>query len=346
MHVGARAAVLDLSLVAQETTLVEGLGYDNIAFGETKHSPFLPLVLVASTSKTLSFGSSVAVAFPRAPHIMANIAWDLASYSEGRFTLGLGTQVKGHNERRFSVSWHAPAERLRDYIGCMRAIWDSWQNGTIPAYVGPYYRYQLTSPYFNPGPIAHPRIPIVLAAANPAIARLAGEISDGISMNPFSTFRYMREVLIPAVHEGALLAGRDPASLELHAGGMIATGRTPADVSAERERARRQVAFYGSTRTYARVMQLHGWHGLSDELHWLSANGKWDQMSSRISDDILDEFCVSGTWAELPGLLVDKYQGLGTHIFLQVRPRGSAERAEARALIAALRAIPIASAAH
>jgi probable F420-dependent oxidoreductase len=173
---------------------LEELGWNSVSIGETQHQPFLPLMLVAEHTKEMEFGPSVAIAFPRAPHISANLAWDLQKYSGGRFSLGLGTQVKGHNERRFSVPWAPPGPHLRDYIQCMRAIWDSWQNGTKPDYEGEYYQYKLTSPFFNPGPIEHPDIKVIISAVNPFNARLAGEVCDGIAIHGFSTFKYIQDV--------------------------------------------------------------------------------------------------------------------------------------------------------
>ncbi|TAJ16916.1 MAG: TIGR03617 family F420-dependent LLM class oxidoreductase, partial [Dehalococcoidia bacterium] len=290
----------DMALIPEKARQIERLGYDSVSVGETSHNPFLPLVLVAEHTQRLHFGSSVAIAFPRVPHISANIAWDLSKYSGGRFVLGLGTQVKGHNERRFSVPWAPPGPHLRDYINCMRAIWDSWQNGTKPNYEGEYYQYKLTSPFFNPGPIEHPDIPVIVSAVNPFNARLAGEVADGIAIHGFSTFKYIREVLIPAVHEGARRAGKDVSKVHVRGGGFIVTAKTEAEVRAAKERSRRQISFYASTRSYSNVMKLHGWADEAAQLHRLSIEGKWDDMVGLITDDMMEEFCVIGTWDELP----------------------------------------------
>ena len=192
----------DPRTIGAEAERLESLGYDIASNGETQHDPFLPLMLGIEHTQRMHF-STLAIAFPRARYITANMAWDLQRYSGGRFELGLGTQVKGHNERRFSVPWVAPGPRLRDYVNTIRAVWDSWQNGTKPDFESDHYQYKLTSPFFNPGPIEHPDIPIVIAAVNPFNARLAGEVCDGIAIHGFSTFQYIRDVLIPAVHEGA-----------------------------------------------------------------------------------------------------------------------------------------------
>ena len=330
----------DLRTIAEDARRFEALGVDSVFVGETQHNPFLPLVLVAEHTQRLTMGTSVAIAFPRVPHITANIAWDLARYSGGRFVLGLGTQVKGHNERRFSVPWAPPGPRLRDYIACMRAIWDSWQNGTKPNYEGEYYQYRLTSPFFNPGPIDHPDIPVIISAVNPFNARLAGEVCDGIAIHGFSTFRYIREVLIPAVHEGARRAGKDPSTLHVNGGGFVVTGRTPDEVHEGLERTRRQVSFYASTRSYANVMKTHGWDDEAAQLHRLSIEARWDDMAAVITDDMLEEFCVIGTWDELPGRMREKFAGINTQVTLPIDPTTPDEEAQFRDIVAALKTIP------
>jgi probable F420-dependent oxidoreductase len=330
----------DLRTIAEDARRFEALGVDAVFVGETQHNPFLPLVLVAEHTQRMTMGTSVAIAFPRVPHITANIAWDLARYSNGRFVLGLGTQVKGHNERRFSVPWAPPGPRLRDYIACMRAIWDSWQNGTKPNYEGEYYQYRLTSPFFNPGPIDHPDIPVIISAVNPFNARLAGEVCDGIAIHGFSTFRYIREVLIPAVHEGARRAGKDPSSLHVNGGGFVVTGRNADEVHEALERTRRQVSFYASTRSYANVMKTHGWDDEAAQLHRLSIEARWDDMAAVITDDMLEEFCVIGTWDELPAKMREKFAGINTQVTLPIDPKTPDEEAQFRDIVAALKTIP------
>jgi probable F420-dependent oxidoreductase len=330
----------DMTHVPEKARQAERLGYDSVSVGETAHNPFLPLVLVAEHTQRLHFGSSVAIAFPRVPHISANIAWDLSKYSGGRFILGLGTQVKGHNERRFSVPWAPPGPHLRDYINCMRAIWDSWQNGSKPNYEGEYYQYKLTSPFFNPGPIEHPEIPVIISAVNPFNARLAGEVADGIAIHGFSTFKYIREVLIPAVHEGARRANKDLSKLQIRGGGFIVTAKTEAEVQAAKERSRRQISFYASTRSYSNVMKLHGWADEAAQLHRLSIEGKWDDMVGLITDDMMEEFCVIGTWDELPSKMREKYAGINTQVNFGADPKNPDEEAQIKEIVASLKTIP------
>ena len=330
----------ELRAVPQRARELEELGYDFVSVGETQHDPFMPLALVAEHTERIGFGTSVAIAFPRVPHLTANLAWDLSHFSGGRFVLGLGTQVKGHNERRFSVPWAPPGPRLRDYIGCLRAIWDSWQHGTKPDYEGDYYQYKLTSPFFNPGPIEHPDIKVVISAVNPFNARLAGEVCDGIAIHGFSTFEYIREVLLPAVHEGARRADKDPKELIIRGGGFLVTGRTEEEVHAARERVRRQISFYGSTRSYSRVMKQHGWDDEAAHLHRLSLQGGWNEMVGVVTDEMLEEFCVVGTWDEIAGTMREKYAGINTQVGFGAAPRDPDEADQIQEIIAELRTIP------
>ena len=320
----------------------EQLGYDFLAVGETRYDPFLPLTLVAEHTEQIRFGTSVAIAFPRVPYVTANIAWELAKYSGGRFVLGLGTQVKGHNERRFSVPWAPPMPHLRDYILCMRAIWDCWQNGTRPNYEGEYYQYKLTSPMFNPGPIEHPDIKVVISAVNPLNARLAGEHCDGISLHPFSSFRYIREVLLPAVHEGARRAGKDPGELAISGGGFMVSGRNEEELERAREATRRQISFYASTRSYSKVMALHGWDDEAAQLHRLSIDGQWDEMVGVVTDKMMAEFCIFGTWDEIVGKVRERYAGINSQVGFGARPRDPGEAEQIREIIAELKTIPAA----
>jgi probable F420-dependent oxidoreductase len=339
MDVGA-GLTSDLKTAGERARQLEALGYDIASTGETQHDPFLPLLLGMEHTERMHF-SSLAIAFPRSPYVTANMAWDMQKFSGGRFVLGLGTQVKGHNERRFSVPWVAPGPHMRDYVNMVRAVWDSWQNGTKPNFESENYQYKLTSPFFNPGPIEHPKIPIVIAAVNPFNARLAGEVCDGIAIHGFSTFKYIKEVLIPAVHEGARRAGKQPKDLQIRGGGFIVTGRNEQEVAAAKERSRRQISFYASTRSYGRVMATHGWDDEAAQLHRLSVEGKWDDMVGVITDDMMEEFCVIGTWDELPARMREKYAGINTQIsFAAGDPKNPDEEAQIREIIQELKKIP------
>lgn len=330
----------EMHAIPDRVRRLEALGIDAVAVGETQHNPFLPLMLVAEHTRRMQFATSVAIAFPRVPHITANLAWDLANYSGGRFVLGLGTQVKGHNERRFSVPWAPPGPRLREYVECVRAIWNSWQHGTRPDYEGEYYQFKLTSPFYNPGPIEHPDIKVIVSALSPFNAHLAGEISDGIAIHDFATFTYIREVLIPAVHEGARAAGKDPATLEVRGGGMLATGRTEEEVEAARRVVKSRIAFHGASRSYANVMKLHGWEDEAAHLNRLSTEGKPDDMLKVVTDDMLEEFAVVGTWDTIAARLREKYAGINNQISFEVEPQDPDEEAQIREIITDLKTIP------
>lgn len=328
--------------IVSDARRLEEIGYDFALVSETKNDPFFLSTLIAAETERLQVSTSVAIAFPRAPYITANLAWDLASYSGGRFMLGLGTQVKGHNERRFSVPWLPPGPRFRDYVLCIRAIWDSWQSRTRPDFQSDHYQYTLASPLFTPDPIEHPKIPIILAAVNPYNTRLAGEVGDGIAIHGFCSFRYIREVVLPTVHEGARLAGKDPNSLQIRGGGFVVTGRTEEDVAKIKEKWRRQISFYASTRSYSNIMKLHGWEDEAAELHRLSVEQRWDDMVNIITDEMMDEFCVIGTWDEMPAKIPEKYQGINTHLAFPATPKNRDEQEHLSEVVAALQQIPIA----
>lgn len=290
--------------IARVAAELEALGLDGIVTNETAHDSLLPLAVAASATERCSLGTSVTIAFPRSPMVLAMAAWDLAALSRGRFNLGLGTQVRGHIEGRFSTPWAAPGPRLREYVEALHAIWACFQHGGRLDFQGKHYRFNLMTPFFNPGPIDWPQVPVYVAAVNPYNCRLAGELCDGLRLHSFCTQRYLDEVILPAVRAGAAAAGRDPAAVAIAASAFIATGETESDVEVEREVARRRIAFYGSTRAYFPVFEIHGWQDTGEQLRRLAAQGQWDQMPGCVSDEQLDAFCTSGTYDEIiPRLL-------------------------------------------
>ncbi|HXH84106.1 MAG TPA: TIGR03617 family F420-dependent LLM class oxidoreductase, partial [Candidatus Tectomicrobia bacterium] len=249
----------DLREVGGVARALEAQGIEGLWSAETQHDPFLPLAVAAVATERLRLGTALAIAFARSPMVLAHVAWDLQRASRGRFALGLGTQVKAHNERRFSVPWSAPAPRLREVVLALRAIWRAWQRREPLAFRGQHYRFDLMTPFFDPGPIDHPDIPIHLGAVNPAMCRLAGEVADGVLVHSFHSARYLAEVVRPAVAEGARAAGRRPEAIALHARVFAIVGDAEAERAEMREAVRRQIAFYASTRTYAPVLAVHGW---------------------------------------------------------------------------------------
>jgi len=310
MKLDAGFAPMSLSAVASYARATEAMGFDALWTAETSHDPYLPLVLVAEHTERVQFGTSIAVAFPRSPLVHAQIAWDLQDQSKGRFILGLGTQVKGHNERRFGIPWQAPGPRLREMILTIRAIWDCWQHGTKPRFEGEHYRFTLMTPFFNPGPIAHPAIPIYIAGVNTYMCRLAGELCDGLHVHPFHSIRYLREHLLPEVEQGLAAGGRARRDLTLSTTAFVITGETDADIERAKDAVRMQMAFYASTRTYIRVLETHGWGDTCVRLNEKAAKGDWSGMGREITDEMLEVFAVTAPYDKIGPAVLAKYGGI------------------------------------
>ena len=310
MKFDTNIVVSHLGEVPRLAQAAERLGFDGLWASETSHDPFLMSALIAEHTRRASLGTAIAVAFPRSPGTLAYLAWDLAALSQGRFILGLGAQVKAHNERRFGVKWESPVAKLREVILAMRALWDTWQNGTRLNFRGQFFKLTLMSPFFNPGPIEHPHIPVYLAGVNQGMCRLAGELCEGFHVHPFHSVQYLREVTLPAIDEGLRAAGRQRGDLELVSSIFVIPGDSEAEQAAASQRVRQQLAFYASTPSYAPVMELHGWGGVREQLSRLAARGDWQHMPDLIRDEMLEVFAVGGKWAELPGQIVTRYAGL------------------------------------
>ncbi len=298
----------DLQSIPDYARKVEALGYDCLWSAETQHDPFLPLAVAATVTSKIKLGTSIAVAFPRSPMILAHIAWDLAKASAGRFILGLGSQVKGHNERRFSVKFESPAPKMREVVLAMRAIWDSWQNGTKLNFQGQFYRFDLMTPFFNPGPIEHPQVPVYIAGVNAAMCRVAGEVCDGLHVHPFNSPTYLRELVRPAVAEGMAKSGR--ARFAYVTSSFVVVGDTEAELAQQRQAVKQQIAFYASTRTYEPVLAAHGWQDLVPHLHRKSVEGDWKGMAALITDEMLETYAVTGSYATIAARLKERYAGL------------------------------------
>ena len=329
---------LDLSQTAEGARRAEALGYDGAITPETGHDPFLPHVIAAEHTERIELHTAVVIAFPRSPMASAQIAWDLQKFSKGRFVLGLGTQVKGHIVRRYGMDWHPPGPRMREYILMMRAIWDSWQNRTKPEFQGQYYRYTLMTPFFNPGPIDVPAPKVHISAINPYNCRLVGELCDGIKLHPFNTDKYLREVILPNIEAGAKKAGRDRKDIEICGAGFIITGKTEEDVEKAKAPVRQQLAFYASTRTYQPVLEAQGWGDLTPELNAMSIEGKWQEMATRFTDDMLQEFAVIGTWDEIVKKIKAKAAGLIDRITFALPAHTPEDEERLRAMIKELQA--------
>ena len=314
----------------------EAMGFDGLWASETRHDPFLPLALAAEHTRTASLGTAIAVAFPRSPTVVAHTAWDLQAASGGRLILGLGTQVKGHNERRFSVPWTAPGPRLRDYIGALRAIWECWQTGGRMDFRSEHYRITLMTPFFAPRPIEHPRIPIYIAAVNAYNLALAGELCEGVHVHPFHSVEYLRGFALPHIEAGLARAGRRRSDIALATSVFMITGRTPAEQARARELARNQIAFYASTRTYEPVLAAHGWQDQMPRLHRKSVEGDWAGMAALVSDEMLARFAVEAPLDGLAAALTARYGGLLDRVAPYLPLEGRAEREAIRAFAGAL----------
>ena len=303
----------DIPMLARRA---EALGFVGVWVPETKHDPFLSLALVAEHSARLQLGTSVAIAFPRSPMVMAQAAWDLQALSDGRFLLGLGTQIKAHIERRFSGVWDAPVARLLDYVGALRAIWASWQGDGRLEYHGPYYQHTLMTPFFNPGPIAHPRIPISIAGVNKGLATLAGEMCDGFHVHPFHSVAYVRELLRPQIAAGAERAGRSMDDVELSSSVFVITGADEDAVARSRDAVREQMGFFASTPTYRAVLQCPGWERVGEQLSRLAATKRWAEMPALINDEMLATFATEAPPEQLGRALRERYTGVLDRIAL------------------------------
>jgi probable F420-dependent oxidoreductase len=300
----------DLKSIPDYARKVEALGFDCLWSSETQHDPYLPLAVAAGVTSRIKLGTSIAVVFPRSPMITAHIAWDLQNASDGRFTLGLGTQVKGHNERRFSVKFESPGPKMREAVLAMRAIWDCWQNGTKLNFKGEFYRFDLMTPFFAPGPIAHPKIPIYIAGVNQLMCKIAGEVCDGLHVHPFNSAKYLREYVQPAVNEGLAKSGRARNDFTYVTMTFVVVADTEEEARRQRRAVKQQIAFYASTRTYEPVLAAHGWQDLVPHLHRKSVEGDWNGMADLITDEMLDTYAVTGTHETIGKRIRERYEGL------------------------------------
>jgi probable F420-dependent oxidoreductase len=310
MKFDAGLRVDDLSQIPVLVRFAEKAGFAGLWTFETAHEPFLPLALAAEHSERLSLGTSIAVAFARSPAVLAYIGWDLARFSKGRFIMGLGTQVKGHNERRFGVKWEKPVEKMREVILAVRAIWDCWQNRTPLNFRGEFFKLNLMTPFFSPPPHEYPNIPIFTAGVNPRMCRLAGELCQGFHAHPLHTARYLKDVVVPNIESGLSKAGRQRHSIELSSSIFVIPSDDPKEALAHELEVCRQIAFYASTPVYRPVFEIEGWREAAKKLKRLASQGQWNDMPALITDEMLDAFAVRGSWAELPKKVVQKYAGL------------------------------------
>jgi probable F420-dependent oxidoreductase len=289
---------------------LETLGFTDLSAQENKQDAFLPLAIAATNSKAMHLRTSVSIAFARSPMSSAMLSWDIQAASKGRFSLGLGSQVKGHNVRRFSVPWSPPAPRMREYVQSVRAIWDCWENGTRLDYQGEHYQFSLMTPNFTPEPLGTPVPKIQIAAVGPAMMKVAAEECDGVMLHGFCTRKYLLERIMPRLEKGLESAARSRDQFEISGGGFVATGPDDEAVQKLFEWVRMRIGFYGSTPSYWPVFEVHGLQDLGLKLNEMSKKGQWDEMTKEISDDVVHLFAAVGRHDELVGALTDRFGGM------------------------------------
>ncbi len=293
----------DLSESGRQAKRLEGLGYHGALTAETAHDPFFPLLLAAQETESIELMTSIAVAFSRTPMNLANIGHDLNSFSKGRFILGLGSQIRPHITKRFSMPWSKPAARMREFILAMRAIWQAWHEGAPLKFEGEFYTHSLMTPMFTPTDTQYGAPKVFLAAVGPLMTEVAGEVADGVIIHAFTTEKYLREVTLPAVERGLAKSGRSRADFQVVYPGFVVSGTTEEAFAQTKQAVCKQIAFYGSTPAYAPVLGIEGWGDLQPELNRLSKQGQWDEMGTLITDEVLDKFAVVGE----PDAAVDKF---------------------------------------
>ena len=301
----------DLEMAPLAIAELERRGYDAAFSAEINNDPFLPLVLAAEHSERIALTTSISVAFARNPMTMANLGWDINQYARGRFTIGLGSQIKQHVTRRYSMPWSHPAARMREFIQAMQAIWRCWETGNRLDFNGEFYQHNLMTPMFVPGNKEFGAPGVNLAAVGPRMTEVAAETAQGLIAHGFTTAKYLREVTLPAVHSGLETSGRQRADFEICCPVMVVAGDNEKTFASSREAVRAQLAFYASTPTYRPVLELHGWGELQTEANRLTREGRWQDMGELICDDILDTFAVvSERIDDVPSLLLQRYGGL------------------------------------
>lgn len=310
----------DLREAQKVAILAERAGFDGVVALENAHNPYLPLAAAALVTERIQLGTAVAMAFPRAPTITAHVSWDIQKASAGRFYLGLGAQVKAHNERRYGLTWSPPAPRMRDYVGAVRAIWRTWEKKEPLDYKSETYTLSLMTPNFSPKPNGLPRVPISIATVGPAMLRVAGEVCDGVRLHPFSTRKYLEQVSVVGIKEGLARGNRDRKNFEVVAGGFIATGKNEEAVAKMREYVRFRIAFYCSTRAYWDVLRLHDMIELGEKINPYPRQNRWDEMAALIPDDIIDLFAVVADYGSIAKKLEARYRGLADTISLPIQP--------------------------
>ena len=310
MRVDGPLVTTSLPGSAAAARALESAGYDGAFTFEGPHDPFLPLVLAAEATEHLELTTAVAIAFARSPMTLAHQAWDLQALSGGRFHLGLGSQVKAHIQRRFSMPWSAPAARMREVVLAIRAIWSAWQDRMPLRFEGEHYTHTLMTPFFDPGPLDVGPPPIWMGGVGPRMTEVAGEVADGFMVHPFCTERSLHEVTLPALERGRARTGARAAPIQISLPVMVATGADDAAMAAAATAVRAQIAFYGSTPAYRVVLDAHGWGDLQPQLQDLTRQGDWATMAQVVHDDLLHAVAVVAPPGEVAAEIDRRYGGV------------------------------------
>ncbi|CAN5519182.1 LLM class F420-dependent oxidoreductase [soil metagenome] len=327
---------LDLATIGRDARLLEEIGYEGLVVEETKDDPFILMALAAQATQKLKIGTSVAIAFPRSPTVTAMSAWTLAKLSHGRFTLGLGSQVRAHIERRYGLPWSPAGPWMREYVNAVRAVWAHWQTGVPLDVKGPHYTINLMVPLFNPGPIEHPDIPIHVAAVNPVMCRMAGEVADGIRVHPVCTPSYIDQVMLPAVRAGAAKSGRSLEKFQVCMKPLIASAATEEELVPKVRDVRARISFYASTPQYRAAFAHHGLGDLADKLKLLSRAQRWEEMPQHIDDDVLHTFVTISTYDQIATKLTDRFGKVVTHCEFSIAVKTDADKERLRDLARAI----------
>lgn len=338
MRVSTVLPVRDWRACGSAAQAAEADGFDCVQSNELRHDPFAPLAFAALATRRVALATSVAIAFPRSPMIVANHAWDLARHSNGRFVLGLGSQVKAHNERRFSVPWIAPAARLGEYVQALRAIWRNWETGAKLDFRGKYYSFTLMTPEFSPGPQGLPMPPVAMAAVGPVMLKTAARVAESVRLHSFATRKYLEEAVRPMLETELIASGKSFAHFEVTGGGFIATGPDDKAVKAAAEKVRARVAFYGSTPAYRSVFEAHGIGDLGARLNEKAREGKWSEMAALVSDMVLDLFVARAPYEGIAEAIARRFGGVVDTVTLEFLPPDDA--ATRRRVIEAVQKIP------
>ena len=333
MRVIYRLHSRDLNAVASEAAWAESMGYDGVSSSETSNDPFIPLILAAASTSRVTLETRVAIAFPRSPMVVAHTSRDIQDLSRGRFRLGLGTQVKGHIERRFSARWEPPGPRLREYVESLRHIWDCWNNGSRLDYQGRYYQFSLMTPFFNPGPSAYDPPQVFTGAVNGYNCRVAGEVCDGLMLHSLTSAEYVRDIVRPGVTLGAEKAERRMSDIKVSGGGFIITGPDQSSINEAKAEVRRRIAFYASTRTYFPVLECHGFTEVGRSCTRCLSRGEWAEMGELVSDEMLDAFAVIGEYDEIADRYLERYGGLLDEMSLSLTTSAPVEEEQLRRII-------------